>query len=79
MDPDLSKDYLDRIQSRTKERKYHFDYAFGPECTNSVCSVRVLLLCHHEAYPFLCSGPVQPIMLHCYCNLVGENCEMIHN
>ncbi|KAH7846671.1 hypothetical protein Vadar_016834 [Vaccinium darrowii] len=35
LDPDLSKDYLDRIQSRTKERKCHFDYAFGPECTNS--------------------------------------------
>ncbi|TXG60016.1 hypothetical protein EZV62_014589 [Acer yangbiense] len=35
LDPDLSKDYLDRIQNRTKEKKYCFDHAFGPECTNS--------------------------------------------
>ncbi|XP_010271540.1 PREDICTED: kinesin-like protein KIN-8B isoform X2 [Nelumbo nucifera] len=35
LDPDLSKDYLDRVQNRTKERKYSFDYAFGPDCTNS--------------------------------------------
>uniref|UniRef100_A0A5B7ABF9 Kinesin-like protein n=1 Tax=Davidia involucrata TaxID=16924 RepID=A0A5B7ABF9_DAVIN len=35
LDPDLSKDYLDRIQNRTKERKYSFDYAFGPDSTNS--------------------------------------------
>ncbi|THG12138.1 kinesin-like protein KIN-8B isoform X1 [Camellia sinensis] len=35
LDPDLSKYYLDRIQNRTKERKYSFDYAFGPESTNS--------------------------------------------
>nr|DAD22435.1 TPA_asm: hypothetical protein HUJ06_023898 [Nelumbo nucifera] len=34
LDPDLSKDYLDRVQNRTKERKYSFDYAFGPDCTN---------------------------------------------
>ncbi|XP_057960270.1 kinesin-like protein KIN-8B [Malania oleifera] len=34
LDPDLSKDYLDRIQNRTKEKKYRFDYAFGPDCTN---------------------------------------------
>ncbi|PSS30648.1 Kinesin-like protein [Actinidia chinensis var. chinensis] len=35
LDPDLSKDYLHRIQNRTKERKYSFDYAFGPDSTNS--------------------------------------------
>lgn len=34
LDPDLSKDYLDRIQNRTKEKKYCFDHAFGPTCTN---------------------------------------------
>ncbi|ONK74518.1 uncharacterized protein A4U43_C03F7200 [Asparagus officinalis] len=34
LDPDLSKDYLDRIQNRTKERRYSFDHVFGPECTN---------------------------------------------
>ncbi|XWS41704.1 hypothetical protein CRYUN_Cryun17cG0105600 [Craigia yunnanensis] len=34
LDPDLSKDYLDRIQNRTKEKKYCFDHAFGPHCTN---------------------------------------------
>ncbi|XP_073150852.1 kinesin-like protein KIN-8B [Henckelia pumila] len=34
LDPDLSKDYLDRIQNRTKERRYAFDYAFGPNTTN---------------------------------------------
>ncbi|XXG49009.1 hypothetical protein AAC387_Pa02g3307 [Persea americana] len=35
LDPDREKDYLDRIQNRTKERKYCFDHAFGPECTNT--------------------------------------------
>ncbi|KAF9608573.1 hypothetical protein IFM89_010005 [Coptis chinensis] len=34
LDPDLSKDYLDRVQNRTKEKKYCFDYAFGPDSTN---------------------------------------------
>ncbi|KZV57030.1 hypothetical protein F511_08188 [Dorcoceras hygrometricum] len=34
LDPDISKDYLDRIQNRTKERRYSFDYAFGPNSTN---------------------------------------------
>ncbi|KAK6923894.1 Kinesin motor domain [Dillenia turbinata] len=34
LDPDLSKDYLDRVQNRTKEKKYSFDYAFGPDSTN---------------------------------------------
>ncbi|KAH0460292.1 hypothetical protein IEQ34_010955 [Dendrobium chrysotoxum] len=35
LDPDLSKDYLDRIQNRTKEKRYCFDHVFGPACTNS--------------------------------------------
>ncbi|KAJ4714630.1 Kinesin-like protein [Melia azedarach] len=34
LDPDLLKDYLERIQNRTKEKKYCFDHAFGPGCTN---------------------------------------------
>ncbi|KAL9464087.1 hypothetical protein AB3S75_001813 [Citrus x aurantiifolia] len=34
LDPDLSKDYLDRIQNRTKEKNYCFDHVFGPGCTN---------------------------------------------
>lgn len=36
LDPDLSKDYLDRIQNRTKERQYTFDHAFGSNSTNLV-------------------------------------------
>ncbi|XP_076950924.1 kinesin-like protein KIN-8B [Bidens hawaiensis] len=35
LDPDLSKDYLDRIQNRTKERRYAFDYAFAPDSKNA--------------------------------------------
>ncbi|KAI7739147.1 hypothetical protein M8C21_023367 [Ambrosia artemisiifolia] len=35
LDPDLSKDYLDRIQNRTKERRYGFDYAFAPDSKNA--------------------------------------------
>ncbi|GAB2283040.1 Kinesin-like protein KIN-8B [Dionaea muscipula] len=34
LDPDLSKDYLDLIQNRSKERNYSFDYAFGPDRLN---------------------------------------------
>ncbi|KAL6507467.1 Kinesin-like protein KIN-8B [Orobanche gracilis] len=34
LDPDLSKGYLDRIQNRTKEKRYTFDYAFGPNSSN---------------------------------------------
>lgn len=34
LDPDLSKDYLDRVQNRTKEKKYSFDYAYGPGSAN---------------------------------------------
>ncbi|KAL5556651.1 hypothetical protein UlMin_038887 [Ulmus minor] len=40
LDPDLSKDYLERIQNRTKEKKYCFDYAFGPDCSNLDVYVR---------------------------------------
>jgi hypothetical protein len=39
LDPDLSKDYLVRIQNRTKEKKYCFDHAFGPNRTNVVCCI----------------------------------------
>ncbi|KAJ8513950.1 hypothetical protein OPV22_004384 [Ensete ventricosum] len=35
LDPDLSKDYLELIQNRTKERRYCFDHVFGPGCTNA--------------------------------------------
>jgi kinesin family protein 18/19 len=34
LDPDLSKEYLDRVQNRSKEKKYAFDVAFSPESTN---------------------------------------------
>lgn len=44
LDPDREKDYLERIQNRTKERKYHFDHAFGPECTNTVCWINIMYL-----------------------------------
>lgn len=37
LDPDLSKDYLDLIQNRTKERRYTFDHVYAPGCSNSVC------------------------------------------
>lgn len=35
LDPDLSKDYLDLIQNRTKERSYTFDHVYAPGCSNS--------------------------------------------
>ncbi|XP_047315459.1 kinesin-like protein KIN-8B [Impatiens glandulifera] len=35
LDPDLSKDYLDVIQNRTKQRQYTFDHSFGPKSRNS--------------------------------------------
>ncbi|XP_010943179.1 kinesin-like protein KIN-8B [Elaeis guineensis] len=35
LDPDLSKDYLERIQNRSKERRYSFDHVFAPGCTNA--------------------------------------------
>ncbi|CAN6711187.1 unnamed protein product [Malus baccata var. baccata] len=34
LDPDLSKDYLERIQNRTKEKKYSFDHVFDPVSSN---------------------------------------------
>ncbi|XRB04222.1 kinesin-like protein [Pycnococcus provasolii] len=34
MDPDLSKDYLDKVQGRSKERKFVFDTAFDTKDTN---------------------------------------------
>jgi len=34
LDPDVSKEYLDRIQNRTKEKRYTFDFAFGTESKN---------------------------------------------
>ncbi|KAJ4966279.1 hypothetical protein NE237_018128 [Protea cynaroides] len=34
LDPDLSKNYLDRVQNRSKEKRYCFDFAFGPQCRN---------------------------------------------
>lgn len=36
LDPDLSKDYLERIQNRTKEKKYSFDHVFDPVSSNLV-------------------------------------------
>ncbi|KAJ4759957.1 Kinesin-like protein [Rhynchospora pubera] len=34
LDPDLSKDYLEIIQNRTKERRYSFDHVYAPGCSN---------------------------------------------
>ncbi|GFR44052.1 hypothetical protein Agub_g5212, partial [Astrephomene gubernaculifera] len=34
LDPDDSKDYLDQVQNRTKEKRYTFDIAFGTSCSN---------------------------------------------
>jgi len=34
LDPDESKDYLDQVQNRTKEKRYTFDVAFDPGATN---------------------------------------------
>jgi hypothetical protein len=40
LDPDTSKDYLDRVQNRSKEKKYAYDVAFGAEAKNVVmCSL----------------------------------------
>ncbi|KAG0625210.1 hypothetical protein M758_2G036500 [Ceratodon purpureus] len=35
LDPDTSKDYLDRVQNRSKEKKYAYDVAFSPEAKNA--------------------------------------------
>jgi kinesin family protein 18/19 len=45
LDPDTSKDYLDRVQNRSKEKKYAYDVAFGPEAKNVV--MRSLLSSFH--------------------------------
>ncbi|KAG1677565.1 hypothetical protein FOA52_014463 [Chlamydomonas sp. UWO 241] len=34
LDPDESKEYLDVVQNRTKEKRYTFDVAFNPDATN---------------------------------------------
>ncbi|KAK9749682.1 hypothetical protein RND81_02G143200 [Saponaria officinalis] len=34
LEPELAKDYLNLLQNRNKERRYSFDYAFGPNCSN---------------------------------------------
>jgi kinesin family protein 18/19 len=36
LDPDVSKEYLDRVQGQSKEKKYAYDIAFGAESTNEV-------------------------------------------
>lgn len=36
LDPDLQKEYLDRVQNRSKEKKYAYDVAFGAEARNVV-------------------------------------------
>jgi kinesin family protein 18/19 len=39
LDPDVSKEYLDRVQGRSKEKKYAYDVAFGAEATNEVLTL----------------------------------------
>ncbi|KAH9620804.1 hypothetical protein KSS87_012573 [Heliosperma pusillum] len=34
LEPELAKDYLNLLQNRNKERRYSFDYAFGPNSCN---------------------------------------------
>ncbi|KAL3678138.1 hypothetical protein R1sor_021094 [Riccia sorocarpa] len=34
LDPDTNKEYLDRVQGRSKEKRYAFDIAFGANATN---------------------------------------------
>lgn len=45
LDPDTTKDYLDRVQNRSKEKKYTYDVAFSPEAKNAVI--------HHLRSPLL--------------------------
>ncbi|KAL2499504.1 P-loop containing nucleoside triphosphate hydrolase superfamily protein [Abeliophyllum distichum] len=56
LDPDLSKDYLDRIQNRTKERRYTFDYAFGPNSTNLLSRqvLQIIFLNFLKLFNILC-------------------------
>jgi kinesin family protein 18/19 len=42
LDPDVSKEYLDRVQGRSKEKKYAYDVAFGAEATNEVLTLSVI-------------------------------------
>ncbi len=42
LDPDVSKEYLDRVQGRSKEKKYAYDVAFGAESTNEVLTLLVI-------------------------------------
>jgi kinesin family protein 18/19 len=42
LDPDVSKEYLDRVQGRSKEKKYAYDVAFGAEATNEVLTLLVV-------------------------------------
>jgi hypothetical protein len=42
LDPDVSKEYLDRVQGRSKEKKYAYDVAFGAEATNEVLTLLVI-------------------------------------
>jgi kinesin family protein 18/19 len=44
LDPDTTKDYLDRVQNRSKEKKYTYDVAFSPEAKNAVI--------HHLRSPY---------------------------
>lgn len=39
LDPDVSKEYLDRVQGRSKEKRYAYDVAFGADSTNEVLAV----------------------------------------
>jgi len=56
LDPDLSKDYLDLIQNRTKERRYTFDHVYPPGCSNSVCKSVVFsaLICNCLTFGIRC-------------------------
>jgi len=51
LDPDTSKDYLDRVQNRSKEKKYAYDVAFGAEAKNVVMSL--LLTSFHRSTALL--------------------------
>lgn len=58
LDPDLSKDYLDRIQNRSKEKRYCFDHVFGDGCLNSVyrfINILFWIYCHYILFAVLIS------------------------
>ena len=50
LDPDTSKDYLDRVQNRSKEKKYAYDVAFGAEAKNAVIHCQVLFIVELQYY-----------------------------